>query len=413
MSILSSLGSYSLDFGLSLIAPWHSKVSRMLEGRGETIARMQQMLLPERPTIWMHVSSLGEFEQGRPLIEAIRERYSNYQILVSFYSPSGYEVRSDYKGADCVVYFPGDTPGVVRRFLDVAKPEVAIFVKYDFWPVTLEELKKRGIATYVVSAIFKENQAFFQWYGTWYRNLLRCFTHIFVQDASSVELLRAYGILEVSVAGDTRFDRVEAISKNGKSILEIEQLKVFGEPLVVVGSSWAEDEALILDYLETHKGFRLVLAPHELEEERIKAIEQRFGNQAVRLSFLETNQISLESVRILIIDCFGLLSSLYRYADLVYIGGGFGKGIHNTVEAAVYGVPIVFGPRYDKFREAKLLIEQGGAFPVGNAQEIFETFDTLLKDSQLRVRAGQASRDVVESQLGATEKILSLLELKS
>ena len=413
MSILSSLGSYSLDFGLSLIAPWHSKVSRMLKGRGETIARMQQMLSPECPTIWMHVSSLGEFEQGRPLIEAIRERYSNYQILVSFYSPSGYEVRSDYKGADCVVYFPGDTPGVVRKFLDVAKPEVAIFVKYDFWPVTLEELKKRGIATYVVSAIFRENQAFFQWYGTWYRNLLRCFTHIFVQDASSVELLRAYGISEVSVAGDTRFDRVEAISKNGKSILEIEQLKAFGEPLVVVGSSWAEDEALILDYLETHKGFRLVLAPHELEEERIKAIEQRFGNQAVRLSFLETNQISLESVRILIIDCFGLLSSLYRYADLVYIGGGFGKGIHNTVEAAVYGVPIVFGPRYDKFREAKLLIEQGGAFPVGNTQEIFETFDTLLKDSQLRARAGQASRDVVESQLGATEKILSLLELKS
>ena len=413
MSILSSLGSYSLDFGLSLIAPWHSKVSRMLKGRGETIARMQQMLSPERPTIWMHVSSLGEFEQGRPLIEAIRERYSNYQILVSFYSPSGYEVRLDYKGADCVVYFPGDTPGVVRKFLDVAKPEVAIFVKYDFWPVTLEELKKRGIATYVVSAIFRENQAFFQWYGTWYRNLLRCFTHIFVQDASSVELLRAYGISEVSVAGDTRFDRVEAISKNGKSILEIEQLKAFGEPLVVVGSSWAEDEALILDYLETHKGFRLVLAPHELEEERIKAIEQRFGNQAVRLSFLKTNQISLESVRILIIDCFGLLSSLYRYADLVYIGGGFGKGIHNTVEAAVYGVPIVFGPRYDKFREAKLLIEQGGAFPVGNTQEIFETFDTLLKDSQLRARAGQASRDVVESQLGATEKILSLLELKS
>lgn len=413
MSILSSLGSYSLDCGLSLIAPWHSKVGRMLKGRGETIARMQQMLSPERPTIWVHVSSLGEFEQGRPLIEAIRERYSNYQILVSFYSPSGYEVRSDYKGADCVVYFPGDTPRVVRRFLDVAKPEIAIFIKYDFWPVTLEELKKRGIATYVVSAIFRKDQAFFQWYGTWYRSLLHCFTHIFVQDASSVDLLKAYGISEVSVAGDTRFDRVEAISKNGKNISAIEQLKALGEPLVVVGSSWPEDEAPVLDYLETHKGFRLILAPHELEEERIAKIEQRFGNQAVRLSFLEANQISLESVRVLIIDCFGLLSSLYRYADLVYIGGGFGKGIHNTVEAAVYGVPIIFGPRYDKFREAKLLIEKGGAFPVGNTQDIFETFDVLLKDSQLRVRAGQASREVVESQLGATEKILSLLELKS
>ena len=234
-----------------------------------------------------------------------------------------------------------------------------------------------------------------------------------MQDASSVELLKAYGISEVSVAGDTRFDRVEAISKNGKNIVEIEQLKTYGEPLVVVGSSWPEDEAPILDYLETHKGFRLILAPHELEGERIAKIEQRYGNQAVRLSFLEANQISLESIRILIIDCFGLLSSLYRYADLVYIGGGFGKGIHNTVEAAVYGVPIIFGPRYDKFREAKLLIEKGGAFPVSNTQEIFETFDVLLKDSQLRVRAGQASREVVESQLGATEKILSLLELKS
>lgn len=413
MNILSYLGSYSLEGILSIASLWHPKVQKMLQGRKETISRVKEKLSPQKPTLWMHVSSLGEFEQGRPLIEKIRQEYPNYQILLSFYSPSGYEVRHNYTEVDCVVYFPGDTPKAIKRFLDEVRPEIAIFVKYDFWPVTLELLERRRIPTYVVSAIFREKQVFFRWYGTWYRKLLHRFTHLFVQDESSVHLLSNYGINNVSIVGDTRFDRVEAIASSSTRILEVEAFKEDQSPLLIVGSSWPDDERPILRYLEDNPRLKVVLAPHELEEERLQEIEQRFGQAFARLSDLRSGVKKLAGVRLLVIDCFGLLSSLYRYADIVYIGGGFGKGIHNTVEAAVYGVPIVFGPKYDKFREAKLLLDAGGAYSVTNESELIAVFDKLLSDDALRQESGRASRAVVESQLGATDKIINKLNLKS
>lgn len=413
MRILYALAGHLINTAL-YISSWRSpKIKAMLRGRKETGARLKQSLSPERENLWLHASSLGEFEQGRPLIEAIRREYPGYQILLSFFSPSGYEVRKDYSEVDCVVYLPGDTPKEVKAFLDIARPKVAIFIKYDFWPLILSELQHRGVKTYLISAIFREKQQFFKPWGGIYRRLLHCFDHLFVQDEQSVALLAKHGISSVSIAGDTRFDRVESIAQKAVSIPEVEELKKDGSLLIVAGSTWPVDEEMLLNYIERREPYqKFVIAPHELHEEHIQSIEQRLGSKVVRLSQLrEREQIPTEQI-CLIIDSFGLLSSLYRYADIAYIGGGFGKSIHNTVEAAVYGIPVVFGPKYDKFREAHLLLQNKGGYSVQNEDELSRSLALLSQDEAVRLSMGQAARRLVAEQLGATEKILKKLDLK-
>jgi 3-deoxy-D-manno-octulosonic-acid transferase len=355
--------------------------------------------------IWFHAASLGEFEQGRPMIETLRQRYPEYKILLTFFSPSGYEVRKNYDGADVICYLPFDTPYKVRKFLNLANPAVAVFIKYEFWLNYLTELKKRSIKTYLISAIFRPNQLFFRWYGRWYRKALTCFDMLFVQDEDSKKLLAGYGIRHVEVCGDTRFDRVLEIRQNARLLPEVETFVEGSRPILIVGSSWPEDEEIIIPYFNAHPEMKLIIAPHEIHREHLLYIQSLLNRPSIRLS--ESGEESLRTNDCLIIDSFGLLSSIYRYGDVAYIGGGFGGGIHNTLEAAVYGVPVIFGPKYHKFREAKGLIACGAGFPVDQANAFTDCMNRFISDPESRRKAGMAAGDFVHRNAGATEKILS------
>lgn len=407
--ILYSLAGHLVNLGLYLAARGNEKAKRMLVGRTQTEPRLRERLDSSRPTLWIHASSLGEFEQGRPLIEQVRQDYPDWQIVLSFYSPSGYEVRHAYEGADAVVYLLGDTPGEVCKFLDACRPSIAVFVKYDFWPVMLEELARRHIDTYLISAIFREEQLFFKPWGGLYRRVLHNFSHLFVQDQNSIELLRGIGIAKASIAGDTRFDRVESIATERQRLEELEQLRSRAQCLIVAGSTWGVDEDMLTSYATAEPESSIVFAPHELDEERMQHLERHFGSSIARLSQLRSGTRQVSELRHLIIDSFGLLSSLYSYADIAYVGGGFGKSIHNTIEAAVYGIPVVFGPRHHKFREAQLLLARGAGYSVANEQEFVQTLQRLGADRELRERAGKAARQLVVEQLGATQYILNTI----
>lgn len=411
LDVFYALVGHTINIALRVLSCYKPKVARMLQGRGETLARLQRGLQRDRPTIWVHASSLGEFEQGRPLIEGIRQVAPEYQILLSFYSPSGYEVRQTWEGADCVVYMLGDTPKEVRAFLDMARPQKALFIKYDFWAVMLRELERRGVETYLVSGIFRSSQLFFKPWGGAYRRLLKCFTHLYVQDENSVQLLYHLGVSQVSCVGDTRFDRVEAIAKVGRQVPAIEAMRADGSMLLVAGSTWVEENEMCWDYAEHNPNVKVVVAPHEYDEELFDLIEQEIPHSAL-LSSVEAGRVDARQVRCLIIDCFGLLSSIYRYADVAFVGGGFYDGVHNTIEAAVYGIPVIFGTNYHKFREAKMLVESGAAYSIDSEKAFRAVTDELFADGNKRDRAGRAARRVVESQLGATERILRALQIK-
>lgn len=355
--------------------------------------------------IWFHAASLGEFEQGRPMIEAIRKRHPEYKILLTFFSPSGYEVRKNYDGADVICYLPFDTPYKVRKFLNLANPYIAVFIKYEFWLNYLTELKKRGIKTYLVSAVFRPNQLFFKWYGGWYRKALLCYERLFVQDEDSKKILADYGINNVEVCGDTRFDRVLEIRQNARLLPEIEPFIKDGKPVLIVGSSWPEDEKIIIPYFNSHPELKLIIAPHEIHREHLLYIQSLLNRPSVRLS--ESKEESLQNHDCLIIDSFGLLSSIYRYGQVAYVGGGFGKGIHNTLEAAVYSIPVIYGPKYHKFKEAKGLIDCGGGFSVDGEMAFVNYMDNFISDPELRKKAGAAAGNFVYDNTGATEKILS------
>jgi 3-deoxy-D-manno-octulosonic-acid transferase len=355
--------------------------------------------------IWFHAASLGEFEQGRPMIETIRMRYPQYKILLTFFSPSGYEVRKNYEGADVICYLPFDTPFKVRKFLYLANPSIAVFIKYEFWLNYLTELKKRGIKTYLISAIFRPSQLFFKWYGAWYRKALLCYERLFVQDEDSRTLLAGYDIDNVEVCGDTRFDRVLEIQQNARLLPEIEVFAEKSKLILIAGSSWPEDEEIIIPYFNAHPEVKLIIAPHEIHREHLLYIQSLLNRPSIRLS--EACEDSLRTNECLIIDSFGLLSSIYRYGDVAYIGGGFGGGIHNTLEAAVYGIPVVFGPKYHKFKEAKSLIACGGGFSVDSENAFAGCIDNFISDPELCRIAGAAAGDFVDKNAGATEKILS------
>ena len=392
-----------------LASPFHKKARLMCEGQKQTNPVLRSLIRKDEKYIWFHAASLGEFEQGRPMMEQVKAHYPQYKILLTFFSPSGYEVRKNYQGADVICYLPFDTPRRVEQFLDLANPVAAVFIKYEFWGNYLGELKRRDIPVFIISAIFRPGQSFFKWYGASYRRLLHAFNHLYVQDEPSKALLAKYGITNVTVAGDTRFDRVQDIRDAAKEVPLVDALardeKGNKQLTLVVGSSWPQHEQFLLPFFNGHKEMKMVIAPHEIHEEHLAAIEKALERPCKRLSTVRSAE-DLKGVDCLIIDCFGLLSSIYRYGEIAYVGGGFGAGIHNTLEAAVYGVPVLFGPKYGKFKEAKDLVEVGGAFPVNSGEEFAACMKRLMTDAKALHDAGEASGNYVSRQVGATDKIL-------
>lgn len=403
-----------------LAATRSAKVSRMLNGQRETIERLKAFrrdMAPDGFDLWIHAASLGEFEQGRPIIEALLEQRPDMRILLSFFSPSGYEVRCNFNPAVAVVYLPFDTPESAKVFIDVAAPRMAIFVKYEFWGNYLHELARRNVPVYVISAIFRSGQIFFRPWGGMFRNILRCFNEIFVQEEGSRSLLKSIGIENVTVAGDTRFDRVTAIRANGMTVPEVELFRTAGgdAPLLVIGSSWERDEDMYIPALKEYGTIRAIIAPHEFDKVRLADMCRRLGSDVTMLfsdfrrlyeSSPDKAREAAEHLRFLIIDSFGLLSSLYRYADAAYIGGGFGAGIHNINEAAVYGIPVVFGPNNSKFVEARELVGCGGGFCVHNTAEIRDFFSKTVNNSDFVKAAGCAAGEYIASKVGATRLIM-------
>lgn len=378
-----------------------SKAKKRLLGQRRVFFFLQENLSVDHTEnyIWFHAASLGEFEQGRPIMDAMKHLHPEYKIILTFFSPSGYEVRKNYIGADLVCYLPLDTPSNVKRFMNLVKPKKAIFIKYEFWPNFLNYCKKHKVPTYVVSANFRPDQLFFKWYGSKYASVLKSFENIFVQDNQSKKLLKRIGIENVTVAGDTRFDRVIEIAESKKDLPLVEAFKN-GQKLIVVGSSWSKDEDLLAQYFLENPDVKLLLAPHEIHASHLDEIESKFNFAVVRYS--KASIENLKNANCLLIDNFGLLSSLYQYADIAYIGGGFGVGIHNVLEAAVYGVPVVFGPNYEKFREARELVTLGAGFSVQEYWQLQSTFDWLLTDQS----AGNKARAYVYENKGATDLIL-------
>ncbi len=413
MIYLYTLALHLYALTVELLSPFHKKARMMRLGQWHTNGILREHIDRNARYIWFHASSLGEFEQGRPIIEKIRAEHPEYKILLTFFSPSGYEVRKNYHGADVICYLPFDTPFKVRKFLNLANPAIAIFIKYEFWANYLTELNKRNIPTYIISAIFRPEQPFFKWYGKAYRDVLHCFNHLFVQDQASADLLAAYGIDRVTVAGDTRFDRVLDVRKAARELPILEQFarntKGEKQTILIAGSSWLKDEDIFIPYFNEHPEIKLIIAPHEINREHLLDIHSLLKRPSIRLS--EANEETIAGKDCLIIDSFGLLSSIYRYGDIAYIGGGFGAGIHNTLEAAVYGIPVLFGPRYHKFKEARDLITVGGGFSVANEQEFTSRLNNFLTYRDLLASAGQAAGAFVSQNTGATGRILQQLNL--
>ncbi len=395
------ISTYKLAVRLASLK--NRKARLMLDGQSQTFDYLREHLDPSGGYIWIHASSLGEFEQGRPLIEMIRNNHPQARIVLSFFSPSGYEVRKNYNQVDAVCYLPFDLPGNVTKFLDLVKPSMAIFVKYEFWGNYLQELHRRGVPTYSISAIFRPSQVFFKPWGGKMRKILSYFTKLYVQNEESRQLLAGIGIDQVEVSGDTRFDRVAHIREQTKQFPTIENFVSNARLTVVMGSSWEPDEDLMIPYFNSHPDIKLIIAPHEFDRERLLAIMSRIKRPAGLFSqALPATSSQLDCI---IIDSFGLLSSLYRYGQIAMIGGGFGAGIHNLNEAAVYGMPVIFGPNYHKFSEAKDLIACGGGFAVSNADDFSTVMDRLLSDDAELRRAGMVAESYIQSHLGATELI--------
>lgn len=389
---------------IALVARWYPKARLWSEGRKALFERMQEAIKPEDRIIWVHTASLGEFEQGRPVIEKIRALHPEYKILLTFFSPSGYEIRKNYQGADYVFYLPADTAKNARRFMDVVHPEVAIFVKYEFWLNMLAELGRRKVKTYVISSIFRHNSVFFRFYGVAWRKALRTFNTIFVQNEESKELLAGIGIENVKVAGDSRFDRVAEIARQAKKIDLIDRFRGANR-LFVAGSTWGPDEEILLQLINDNPSVKFIIAPHEMEEERIERIMTEVKGGALRYTRC-TPLTSFGSKQVLILDTMGMLSSVYGYASWSYIGGGFGVGIHNTLEAATFGLPIAFGPNYHKFKEARDLVTLGAASSVIDYKQLSRWFAPLRDNEVFLRKVSRLSREYTLKNQGATDIFL-------
>lgn len=397
-----TIAIYLYALAVRLASLTNRKARLMIKGHRKTWRTLRDHAKERQHYVWFHAASLGEFEQGRPLMERLRREHPEKRILLTFFSPSGYEVRKDYAGADLVCYLPFDTPLNARRFVRLVQPEKAFFIKYEFWHHYIDELHRAGVPVYSVSSIFRNDQIFFRPYGRGYAHVLHHFNHFFVQNEASRRLLNSLGVTQVSVTGDTRFDRVIDIRNQAKS-LPLAATLTGDSRTIVAGSTWPPDEEILIPYFNRHPELKLIIAPHEVNEERLRSIEQRLKRPALRYS--QATPESSAQADCLIIDGYGLLSSLYRYATLAYVGGGFGVGIHNVPEAAVYGVPVFFGPNNQRFREARDLINEGGSFEVTSADDFQAQADRLLADERALAKSGQAAGDYIRRNSGATEAI--------
>lgn len=413
---------YFVLWGIAIASLFNEKVRKMWRGEREAFKILKQKVDPNAKYIWFHAASLGEFEQGRPLMERIRKDYPQYKILLTFYSPSGYEVRKNYEGADIICYMPVDTRLNAIRFLRLVRPVMAFFIKYEFWSNFLHILKHRNIPTYSVSSIFREDQVFFKWYGRSYAGVLKCFTRFFVQNEESKRLLEGIGITAVDVVGDTRFDRVLQIKEAAKQLPICEAFRTgvassqsadvphHDFKVFVAGSSWPPDENIFIPFFNEHKDWRLLIAPHVIAEEHLKLILSLIkGKKVVR--YTQTTPEEAAEADVLIIDCFGLLSSMYNYGDVDYIGGGFGVGIHNTLEAAVWNMPVIFGPNNKKFQEAQGLLKSGGGFEINTYEDFSGLMSSLMNDEAFLKQAGDKAGAFVAHLAGATDKVLASVKL--
>ncbi|MBR1395453.1 MAG: 3-deoxy-D-manno-octulosonic acid transferase [Prevotella sp.] len=404
---------YLYQLGVAVYSLFNEKVRKMWRGERDAFRLLREKVDPMAQYVWFHAASLGEFEQGRPLMEQLRRDHPEYKILLTFFSPSGYEVRKNYAGADIICYLPLDTITNARRFLRTIRPVKAYFIKYEFWYNYLHILKHRGVPTYSVSSIFRPDQVFFKWYGRQYGRVLKCFTHFFVQNEVSKQLLAKLHITDVTVVGDTRFDRVLQIKEQAKQLPIVEAFLEDREgpespKVFVAGSSWPPDEDIFIRYFREHPDWKLIIAPHVIDEAHLQQIEQKLeGRKVIRYTEAEKSlPSSLSSCQVLIINCFGLLSSIYHYGSVTYIGGGFGVSIHNTLEAAVWGVPVIFGPNNQKFQEAQGLKACGGGLEINSYEDFCRVMDSFA-DPQRLSAAGEAAGRYVQGLAGATQKILS------
>jgi len=403
MRLIYSLAIIAYTGVIYMASFFNEKARLWLNGRKDWRKKLAENVAGFDKTIWIHCASLGEFEQGRPLIEKIKKEFPGFKILLSFFSPSGYEIRKNYPLADYICYLPADTPRNAKFFIETVRPEMSLFIKYEFWNNYISELYKKGIPLFLVSGIFRSNQHFFRWYGGFFLKILRKFTHIFLQNEESALLLKKAGIENFTVTGDTRFDRVIQIAGSSSGIPAIEKFSN-GEKLFLAGSSWPQDEEIIVRYINNYPfAMKWVFAPHEIDRHNIDRLASMIKPKCVRFSEFSDNSID---ARVLIIDNIGMLSSAYRYAYIAAVGGGFGKGIHNILEPACWGLPVLFGPNHSKFREATDLLSAGGAFCFRNYDQFRASLDKLLTDSAFYKSASEAALKYVSDNTGATDKII-------
>lgn len=407
MSYLYELGLIIFRFLLIVASPFNSKAKLWISGRKNLLPHIASKLSTEKreKRIWVHAASLGEFEQGRPIIEHIKKSQPEYAIILTFFSPSGYEIRKDYEFADYVFYLPEDTARNAKKFIDILRPEMALFIKYEYWYNHLMYLKKKNIPIYMVSAIFRKNHIFFKWYGFWYRKMLTTIKCFFVQNEISKQLLNKLGYTNVRISGDTRFDRVAEIVKKADKYPEIEKFKGLNKVLIA-GSTWKEDEEILIEYINNNKNknWKYIIAPHEIHERNIKRIENLLKSSTVKYSDAENE--NLQEKDVMIINNVGMLSSIYQYGTIAYVGGGFNTGIHNILEPASFGLPVIFGPDYTNFQEAHDLIRLGGAYSIKNNRKFSQIINKLITNNLIKQKGG-ICKNYIEEKKGASNKIIN------
>jgi len=400
------------DFILKIVALFNKKISLFVEGRKPVFKILSNKIKAYDKTIWFHAASLGEYEQGLPVMERMKSRFPNHLIVLTFFSPSGYEVRKNNTIADVTVYLPMDTQSNVAQFMKIVRPDMAFFIKYEYWPNYLNALQNKEIATYLISGIFREKQVFFKWYGGFYRNALNAFEHFFVQNSNSKELLLQLGKTNVTVSGDTRFDRVSSILNQNNQLAFIEEFKN-NTLTIVIGSSWPKDEALLVKYINTTNNVKFIIAPHNINMDQIANLKNQISKKSILFSSYNTNEMDaskLADYEVFIIDTIGILTKIYSYADIVYVGGGFGNpGVHNILEPATFGVPIVIGPNYSHFAEAIALVKMEGCISINNQEELNESFDKLIQNEGVRLEKGHICSTFVEMNKNASETIMNYI----